>query len=86
VPGESEELQNTVLVMKDPVTYEEAMSRNDVVYWKEACAKELEAFVKQELFSIVLKPVGSAYEGLFWLIHSSCSPLAYNTISLLSNT
>jgi len=34
VPGESEEPQNTALVMKDPVTYEEAMSRNDAVYWK----------------------------------------------------
>jgi len=58
VPGESEEPQNTTLVMKDPVTYEEAMSRNDAVYWKKACIEELEAFVKQELFSIVPKPVG----------------------------
>jgi len=58
VPGELEEPQNTALVMKDPVTYEEAMSRNDVVYWKKACAKKLEAFIKQELFSTVLKPVG----------------------------
>jgi len=58
VPRESEEPQNTALVIKDPVTYKEAMSRNDVVYWKKACAEELEAFVKQELFSIVLKPVG----------------------------
>jgi len=67
VPGESEELQNTVLVMKDPVTYEEAMSRNDVVYWKKACTKELEAFVKQELFSIVLKPVGCKVIGCKWV-------------------
>jgi len=37
VPGESEEPQNTVLVMKDPVTYKEAISRNDTVYWKKAC-------------------------------------------------
>ena len=58
VPGELEEPQNTALVMKDPVTYEKAMSRNDAVYWKKACAKELEAFIKQELFSTVLKPVG----------------------------
>jgi len=58
VPGESEEPQNTALVMKDPVTYEEAMSRNDAVYWKKAYAEELEAFIKQELFSTVLKPVG----------------------------
>jgi len=46
VSGESEEPQNTALVIKDPVTYEEAMSRNDAVYWKKACAEELEAFVK----------------------------------------
>jgi len=26
-----------------------------------------------------------AYEGLFWLIYSSCPPLAYNTIFLLFN-
>ena len=61
VSGESEEPQNTALVIKDPVTYDEAMSRNDVVYWKKACAEKLEAFVKQKLFSTVLKPVGRCY-------------------------
>ena len=67
VPGESEELQNTALVIKDPVTYEEAMSRNDAVYWKKAYAEELEAFVKQELFSTVLKPVGRKVIGYKWV-------------------
>ena len=67
VPGESEEPQSTALVMKDPVTYEEAMSRNDAVYWKKACAEELEAFVKQELFSTVLKPVGRKVIGCKWV-------------------
>jgi len=67
VSGESEEPQNTVLVMKDPVTYEEAMSRNDAVYWKKVCAEELEAFVKQELFSTVLKPVGCKVIGCKWV-------------------
>jgi len=67
VPGESEEPQNTALVIKDPVTYEEAMSRNDAVYWKKACAEELEAFVKQELFSTVLKPVGRKVIGCKWV-------------------
>jgi len=67
VSGESEEPQNTALVMKDPVTYEEAMSRNDAVYWKKACAEELEAFVKQELFSTVLKPVGCKVIGCKWV-------------------
>jgi len=57
VSGESKEPQNTALVIKNPITYEEAMSRNNAVYWKKACAEELEAFIKQELFSIVLKPV-----------------------------
>ena len=57
VPRGSKEPQNTALVMKDPVTYEEAMSRNNAVYWKKACTEELEAFVKQELFSTVLKPI-----------------------------
>jgi len=56
-PRESEEPQNTALVIKDPVTYEEAMLRNNAVYWKKACAEELKAFIKQELFSIVPKPV-----------------------------
>jgi len=67
VSGESEEPQNTALVMKDPVTYEEAMSRNDAVYWKKAYAEELEAFVKQELFSTVLKPVGCKVIGCKWV-------------------
>jgi len=46
VPGESEEPQNTILVMKNLVTYEKAMLRNNVVYWKKACTEELKAFVK----------------------------------------
>jgi len=32
VPGKSEEPQNTALVIKDLVTYEEAISKNNVVY------------------------------------------------------
>ena len=32
VPGESEEPQNTAFVIKDPIIYEEAMSRNNAVY------------------------------------------------------
>jgi len=58
VPGKSKEPQNTALVIKDLVTYEEAISKNDAVYWKKACTEELEVFVKQELFSTVLKPIG----------------------------
>jgi len=65
VPGE--EPQNTTLVIKDPVTYEEAMSRNNAVYWKKACAEELEAFVKQELFSTVLKLIGCKVIGCKWV-------------------
>jgi len=64
VPGESEKPQNTAFVMKDPVTYKEAMSRNDAVYWKKACT---EAFVKQELFSTVLKSVGCKVIGCKWV-------------------
>jgi len=67
VPGKSEKPQNTALVMKDPVTYEETMSRNDVVYWKKVYVEELEAFIKQELFSIVLKPVGHKVIGYKWV-------------------
>ena len=67
VPGESEEPQNTALVMKDLVVYKEAMSKNDAVYWKKACVEELEAFIKQELFSIVLKPVGHKVIGCKWV-------------------
>jgi len=67
VPGKSKKPQNTVLVIKDPVTYEEAMSRNNAVYWKKACTKELEAFVKQELFSTVLKPIGHKVIGCKWV-------------------
>ena len=67
VPGESEEPQNTVLVMKNPVTYKEAMSRNDTVYWKKAYTEELKAFVKQELFSTVLKSVGCKVIGYKWV-------------------
>jgi len=67
VPGKSEEPQNTALVIKDPVTYEETMSRNDVVYWKKVYIEELEAFIKQELFSTVLKSVGHKVIGCKWV-------------------
>ena len=39
--------------MTDPTSYQDVMSRADAIYWKRACAKELEEFVRQNLFSTV---------------------------------
>ncbi|GBE88168.1 Retrovirus-related Pol polyprotein from transposon TNT 1-94 [Sparassis crispa] len=40
----------------EPQTYEEAMSRPDAARWKAACAEELHAFVKAELYDEVERP------------------------------
>jgi len=53
--------------MTDPSTYQEAMSRPDAIYWKKACAEELEQFVKQKLFSTVRTPVGRKVVGCKWI-------------------
>jgi len=63
VPEDLDKLKDSALVMTDPSTYQEAMSRPDAIYWKKACAEELEQFVKQKLFSTVCTPVGQKVEG-----------------------
>ena len=63
MPGEFEELQNMALMMKDPVTYEEVMSRSDAIHWKKACTEELEELVRQNLFGTVSRPVGHKVVG-----------------------
>ena len=58
-------LLNTVL--KDPLSYEEAMSRPDAIHWKRACAEEMEEFVRQKVFSIVTSPKGRKVIGCKWV-------------------
>ena len=58
MPRKFEEPQNMALMIKDPVTYEEVMSRSDVIYWKKAYAEELEELVRQNLFGTVSRPMG----------------------------
>ena len=55
------------LTMKDPGTFEEAMSRSDVWHWKKACTEELEEFVRQEVFSAVPTPIGRKVVGCKWV-------------------
>ena len=38
-------MDEVALTMKDPGTFEEAMSQSDAWHWKKACAEELEEFV-----------------------------------------
>ena len=58
-------LLNTVL--KDPLSYEEAMSQPDAIHWKRACAKEIEEFVRQKVFSTVVSPKGHKVIGCKWV-------------------
>ena len=58
-------LLNTVL--KDPLSYEEAISRPDAIHWKRACAEEMEEFVRQKIFSTVASPKGHKMIGCKWV-------------------
>ena len=46
-------MNKTIKILKDPTTYEEAMSKGDVRYWKRAYTEELKEFVRQNLFSTI---------------------------------
>jgi len=51
-------VNKAIEILKDPTTYEDAMSREDARYWKRACTEELKEFVRQYLFSTVPRPTG----------------------------
>ena len=65
--GKTKELRETALTAKDPMTYEEAMLRSDANHWKRACVDELQEFVRQKLFSVVLTPTGRKVVGYKWV-------------------
>jgi len=50
-------VNRAIEILKDPTTYEDAISRGDARHWKRACAEELEEFVRQYLFSTVPWPI-----------------------------
>jgi len=50
-------VNKAIKILKNPTTYEEAMSREDTRHWKKAYAKELEEFVRQNLFSTIPRPI-----------------------------
>jgi len=43
------------------------LSKSVAIYWKKACAKELEQFVKQKLFSTVHTSIGQKVVGYKWV-------------------
>ena len=53
----------------DPQTYKEAMSRPDADMWKAACAEELLAFAKAELYDGVECPQNRKVVGCKWMFH-----------------
>jgi len=67
VPEDLDKFKDSALIITDPLTYQEAMSRPNVIYWKKACTKELEQFVKQKLFSTMHTPVGQKVVGCKWV-------------------
>ena len=66
-PGGLERVNKAIKILKDPTTYEEAMSRGDARHWKRACAEELEEFVRQNPFSAVPRPIGRKVIGCKWV-------------------
>jgi len=66
-PGGLERVNKAIEILKDPTTYEEAMSRGNARHWKRACAEELNEFVRQNLFSTVPRPIGRKVIGCKWV-------------------
>ena len=60
-------MNKAIKILKDPTTYEDAMSRGDARHWKRACAEELKEFVRQYLFSTVPRPTGWKVIGCKWV-------------------
>ena len=60
-------MDKVALTIKDPSTFEEAMSQSDAWHWKKTCAEELKEFVQQEVFSTVLTPIGRKVVGCKWV-------------------
>jgi len=56
-PVDLNEPKDSALTITDPTSYQDAMSRADAIHWKQACAEELEKFVRLNLFSTVPRPV-----------------------------
>ena len=57
-PGGLKQINKAIKILKDPTTYKEAMLRENARHWKRVYAKELEEFVRQNLFSTVPRPIG----------------------------
>ena len=60
-------MNKAIEILKDPTTYEEAMSRGEARHWKRACTGELEEFERQNLFSTVPRPIGQKVIGCKWV-------------------
>ena len=58
----------------DPQTYKEAMSRPDADMWKAACAEELLAFAKAELYDGVECPQNRKVVGCKWVFKIKRGP------------
>lgn len=60
-------MNKAIKILKDPTTYKEAMLRENARHWKRVYAKELEEFVRQNLFSTVPRPIGQKVIGCKWV-------------------
>jgi len=43
--GKTKVLLEKALIINDPITYKEAISRSDTTHWKRVCVEEMEEFV-----------------------------------------
>ena len=66
-PMDLNEPKDSALTITNPTSYQNTMSRTDAIYQKQACAKELEKFIRQNLFSTVPRPVGHKVIGCKWV-------------------
>ena len=61
------ETENSVFTTTNPTSYQNTISRADAIHWKQACAEELEEFIRQNLFSTVNKLTERKVVGCKWV-------------------
>ena len=64
----------TYLVDKDPVTYSEAISSSDTLFWKKAIKNEIDSLLQNQTWEIVDLPPGAKPIGSKWIFKRKYFP------------
>ncbi|XP_077215872.1 putative mitochondrial protein AtMg00820 [Tasmannia lanceolata] len=64
----------TYLIDKDPVTYSEAVTSPDAVFWKEAIKSELDSIIENHIWELVDLPPGTKALDSKWIFKKKLRP------------